>query len=82
MKQTVDIYFHSQQPYSYVTEEDLNKYYSARLDFPNTYFDPQKAHALYNQYYEQYAFADEVGIDGIMTNEHHASYWNMKELVS
>ncbi len=78
MKETVEIYFHSQQPYTHVTDDDLGKYDSSRLDFPNTYFDPQKAHALYNQYHEQYAFADEVGIDGIMTNEHHASYWNMK----
>ena len=33
---------------------------------------------LYNQYHEQYTWADEVGLDGIMTNEHHTSYWNMK----
>ena len=78
MKDRVEVFFHSQQPYSHVTEEDLSNYSSGRLDFPNTYFDPQKAHALYNQYHEQYAFADEVGIDGIMTNEHHSSYWNMK----
>lgn len=74
----VRVFFHSQQPYSHVTEEDLSKYPSGRLDFPNTYFDPEKAHTLYNQYHELYAWADEVGIDGIMTNEHHASYWNMK----
>ena len=78
MKDRVEVFFHSQQPYSHVTEEDLANYNSGRLDFPNTFFDPEKAHTLYNQYHEQYAFADEVGIDGIMTNEHHASYWNMK----
>ena len=78
MKDRVEVFFHSQQPYSHVTEEDLVNYNSGRLDFPNTFFDPEKAHTLYNQYHEQYAFADEVGIDGIMTNEHHASYWNMK----
>ena len=73
----VEVYFHTQQPYSYITDEDLDKY-DARLLFPNTYFDPQKAHALYNQYHEQYAWADEVGVDGILTNEHHSAYWNMK----
>ena len=78
MRDQVEVYFHSQQPYSHVTDEHLEKYPSGRLDFPNTYFDPQKAHVLYNQYHEQYAFADEVSFDGIMTNEHHASYWNMK----
>ncbi len=73
----VEVYFHSQQPYSHVSDTDLEKYPS-RLAFPNTYFDPQKAHTLYNQYHEQYACADEVGFDGIMTNEHHSTYWNMK----
>jgi alkanesulfonate monooxygenase SsuD/methylene tetrahydromethanopterin reductase-like flavin-dependent oxidoreductase (luciferase family) len=78
MKQQVDVFFHSQQPYTYVRDEDLAQYPSGRLDFPNRYFDPVRAHQLYNQYHEQYAWADEVGLDGIMTNEHHASYWNMK----
>ena len=78
MKDTVDVYWFSEQPYSYVTDEDLEKYDSGRLGFPNSYFDPQKAHALYNQYHEQYVLADEVGFDGIMTNEHHSSYWCMK----
>ena len=74
----VEVYFHTQQPYVHVTEQDLDKYPAGRLLFPNTYFKPQKAHELYNMYHEQYAFADEVGYDGIMTNEHHSCYWNMK----
>ena len=77
MKEKIDVYWHSQQPYTHVTDEDLEKY-DSRLAFPNSYFDAQKAYVLYNQYHEGYAFADEVGFDGIITNEHHASYWNMK----
>ena len=78
MKDTVEVFFHSQQPYTQLNEEDFAQYKSGRLDFPNTYFDPEKAHHLYNQYHEQYSMADEAGLDGIMTNEHHSSYWNMK----
>ena len=78
----VEVYWFTQQPYTHVTEEDVARYASGRLDFPNSYFDPEKAHVLYNQYHEQYAFADEVGFDGIMTNEHHAAYWNMKPSVN
>ena len=37
---------------------------------------------LYNQYHEQYACADQNGFDGIMSNEHHASYWCMKPAVN
>ena len=78
----VEVYWFTQQPNSYVTGEDLEKYGSGRLGFPNTYFDPEKAHVLYNQYHEQYAYADEVEFDGIMSNEHHAAYWNMKPSVN
>ena len=78
----LDIYWFSEQPYGPVNDQDLEKYDSGRLGFPNTYFDPEKAHVLYNQYHEQYALADEVGFDGIMTNEHHVSYWCMKPSVN
>ena len=61
MKDTVEVFFHSQQPYTHINEEDIAQYNSGRLDFPNTYFDPEKAYHLYNQYHEQYAMADEGG---------------------
>ena len=82
VKDKLDVFWFSEQPYGHVTVEDLEKYDSGRLGFPNTYFDPEKAHVLYNQYHEQYALADEVGFDGIMSNEHHASYWCMKPSVN
>jgi alkanesulfonate monooxygenase SsuD/methylene tetrahydromethanopterin reductase-like flavin-dependent oxidoreductase (luciferase family) len=81
-KDKVEVYWFSEQPYGYVTDADLEQYNSGRLGFPNTYFDPAKANVLYNQYHEQYALADEVGFDGIMSNEHHASYWCMKPSVN
>ena len=37
---------------------------------------------LYNEYHDQYALADEVGFDGIMTNEHHSAYWCGKPAVN
>ena len=46
MKEQIEVFWFSEQPYGYVTDEDLAKYPSGRLDFPNTYFDPQKAHVL------------------------------------
>src|SRR4029434_9621610 len=74
----VDVYWFSEQPYGYVTEDDLAPYESGRMHFPNTNFDPEKAHVLYTNSHEQYAWADEVAFDGIMSNEHHSSYWCMK----
>ncbi len=82
MKDKIEVFWFSEQPYAHVTEEDLEQYDSGRLGFPNTFFDPERAHVLYNQYHDQYAWADEVGFDGIMSNEHHASYWCMKPAVN
>ena len=65
-----------------MSDGQLSQYDTGRLGFPNTHFDPGKAHVLYNEYHDQYALADEVGFDGIMSNEHHASYWCMKPAVN
>ena len=81
-KDNVEIFWFSEQPYGHVTDADVEQYESGRLDFPNSHFDPERAHVLYNQYHEQYACADQNGFDGIMSNEHHASYWCMKPAVN
>ena len=59
MTDQVEVFFHSQQPYVHVKEKDISSYDSGRLGFPNSYFDPEKAHILYNNYHEEYALADE-----------------------
>ena len=43
----VEVFWFSEQPNGYVTDIDLNQYESGRLGFPNTHFDPEKAHVLY-----------------------------------
>ncbi|MEJ0019508.1 MAG: LLM class flavin-dependent oxidoreductase [Acetobacteraceae bacterium] len=63
----------------YFTEQPMSAYNAqAGLDFgatalmfPNSNFDPVEGSRLYNEYLEQYILADELGIDGIMLNEHH-----------
>jgi hypothetical protein len=69
MKEHVEVFWFSEQPYGHVTDADLACYPSGRRDFPNTYFASHTPHVLYNQYHEQYALDDAVGSDGIMTNE-------------
>ena len=81
-KDQMEVYWFSEQAQGYVSDNQLEKYESGRLAFPNANFDPAKAHKLYNQYHEQYALADEVGFDGIMTNEHHSAYWCGKPAVN
>ena len=48
MVQRVEVFFHSQQHYVPVKEEDVSQYDWGRRGLPNTFFDPEKAHVLYN----------------------------------
>jgi len=63
----------------YFTEQPMSAYDAkAGLDFgatalmfSNKHFDPTEGSRIYNEYLEHYILADELGIDGIMLNEHH-----------
>ena len=42
MKDKVEVFFHSQQPYIHINEEDISQYNSGRLDFPEHLLRPGK----------------------------------------
>ena len=42
MKDNVEVFWFSEQPYGPVTDDQLEKFDSGRLGFPNTYFDPRR----------------------------------------
>ena len=67
----MDVYYFTEMPYAEFPESEAEKYPSMRLTFPNTYFDPGKAHDLFKRYLDEYQYAEEVGFDGLMINEHH-----------
>ena len=64
------MYFTEQPMSAYDAKEGL-KYGATALTFSNKHFDPVAGSRLYNEYLEQYVYAEEVGVDGIMLNEHH-----------
>src|SRR5579863_2155821 len=63
----------------YFTEQPMSAYFAqAGLDFgatalmfSNKHFDSIAGSRLYNEYLEHYILCDELGMDGIMLNEHH-----------
>ena len=67
----VDVYYFTEMPYAAFDETEAERYPSMRLTFPNTYFDAGTAHGLFRDYFDQYQWAEEVGFDGLMINEHH-----------
>ena len=66
-----DVYYFTEMPFAEFPESEAEKYPSMRLTFPNTYFDPGKAHDLFKRYLDEYQHAEEMGFDGLMINEHH-----------
>src|SRR5215207_7627010 len=64
------MYF-TEQPMSAYPEEEGQKFGYTALLFPNTFFDRQAASRLYNERLAEYVYAEEMGVDGIMLNEHH-----------
>ena len=64
------MYFTEQPMSTYLAEEGL-KFGATALMFSNSHFDPVSASRLYNEYLEQYRYAEAMGFDGIMLNEHH-----------
>ena len=64
------MYF-TEQPMSAYPAQDGLDFGATALMFSNKHFDPVAGSRLYNEYLEQYMLADELGIDGIMLNEHH-----------
>ena len=64
------MYFTEQPMSAYDAAEGL-EYGATALIFSNSNFDPVAGSRLYNQYLEDYVYAEECGADGIMLNEHH-----------
>ena len=63
------MYF-TEQPMSAYSEKAGLDFGATALMFSNKHYDPEAGSRLYNQYLEEYIFAEEMGVDGIMLNEH------------
>jgi alkanesulfonate monooxygenase SsuD/methylene tetrahydromethanopterin reductase-like flavin-dependent oxidoreductase (luciferase family) len=64
------MYFTEQPMSAYPADKGLD-FGATALMFSNKHYDPVAASRLYNEYLEHYIYAEEVGIEGIMLNEHH-----------
>jgi alkanesulfonate monooxygenase SsuD/methylene tetrahydromethanopterin reductase-like flavin-dependent oxidoreductase (luciferase family) len=57
---------------------DFDRYESSSVTFPNTFYDPERGHELYNRYLDELEYAERLGFDGVCVNEHHqTAYGNM-----
>jgi alkanesulfonate monooxygenase SsuD/methylene tetrahydromethanopterin reductase-like flavin-dependent oxidoreductase (luciferase family) len=53
------------------------KYRAAWVVLPNTYFDPEKGHKLYNRWLDELEYGEALGFDGLAVNEHHQNAYGL-----
>ena len=64
-------------PYAELDLGMKEKYKSAWVVLPNSYFDPKVGHRLYNRYLDELELADQLGFDGVCINEHHQTAYGL-----
>ena len=69
--------FFNLMPYAALDLDYDLKYRSANLILPNSYYDPEEGHKLYNRYMDELEYADELGYDGVCVNEHHQTAYGL-----
>ncbi|MDB5596104.1 MAG: class flavin-dependent oxidoreductase [Hyphomicrobiales bacterium] len=70
-------FFFHLMPYADLDLNYVDEHNSAWVTLPNSYFDRQKGHALYNRYLGELELADQLGFDGICVNEHHQTAYGI-----
>jgi alkanesulfonate monooxygenase SsuD/methylene tetrahydromethanopterin reductase-like flavin-dependent oxidoreductase (luciferase family) len=58
-------------PWPHLPADYMERYDSAWVTFPNSYYDPVRGHELYNRYLDELEYAERLGFDGVGVNEHH-----------
>src|ERR1700720_4335232 len=66
------IMYFTERPYREVPEEEVIKNRSF-FGVPNRFFDREVGSRLYNEYLDEAVYAEEVGFDAMMLNEHHGT---------
>ena len=63
--------------YPHLPADFDRKYESGWVTVPNHLWDAQKSRGLYQQYIDQLVYASELGLDGMVLNEHHQNIYGL-----
>ena len=77
MAQKLNFHFFHLMPWPYLPEDFSERYESAWVTAPNSLFDPQLGAPLYQRYIDELVYADELGFDGVIINEHHQNAYGL-----
>ena len=64
-------------PYLPPPRQFLAEHEAAWVTLPNTEYDPVRGRALYERYLGELVLAEELGLDGVVVNEHHQNAYGL-----
>jgi alkanesulfonate monooxygenase SsuD/methylene tetrahydromethanopterin reductase-like flavin-dependent oxidoreductase (luciferase family) len=70
-------YFFHLMSWPYLPDDFAQTHDSAWVWVPNSLYDPARGHALYHDYIDTLAYAEELGFDGVCVNEHHQTAYGL-----
>jgi alkanesulfonate monooxygenase SsuD/methylene tetrahydromethanopterin reductase-like flavin-dependent oxidoreductase (luciferase family) len=73
----VELYCWHFMAYPYLPPDFDEKYESGWVTVPNSLWDREKTDGLYQEYIDQLAYAEELGFDGLVLNEHHQNIYGL-----
>src|SRR5665213_3673276 len=75
------IMYFTERPYRDVPEDEVIRNRSF-FGVPNRFYDAKIGARLYNEYLDEDVYAEEVGFDGVMLNEHHGNPFCMGSVMN
>jgi alkanesulfonate monooxygenase SsuD/methylene tetrahydromethanopterin reductase-like flavin-dependent oxidoreductase (luciferase family) len=75
----VNFFFFHLMPWPYLPPppEFSERYEAAWVTLPNSLYDPKLGKALYDRYIDELVYAEELGFDGVVVNEHHQNAYGI-----
>ncbi len=73
--------YFTERPYRWVDEDEVLEH-QGFFAIPNSRFDREKAADDYNYFLDEYCYAEEVGFDSLMLNEHHGNPFCMGSVMN
>ena len=77
MSKPVRLYCWHFMSYPYLPADFDASYDSGWVTVPNRLWDGERSRGLYQEYIDQLAYADEIGFDGMVLNEHHQNIYGL-----
>ena len=73
----VQLYSWHFMPYPYLPPDFDQRYDSGWITVPNSLWDRERSRGLYQEYIDELVYADQLGFDGLVLNEHHQNIYGL-----